>query len=206
MSKFDLKIIPQNVKIQIKMFFEISRIRILRSSLLQPLSASGRLHLFPVSPAVLPPSSTRIFSSSTKFKAKTAMDHLFEDIVAGKIPSLKIYEDEFVYSFLDINPLAPGHTLVIPKKKYVKLHEVPEEEAAAIGRVLPRIARAVVAATGCEDYNILQNNGRSAHQEVPHVHFHIIPKPSQENGLKVGWPSEKIQNGEEMKDRIIAQL
>lgn len=69
-----------------------------------------------------------------------------------------------VYSFLDINPCAPGHALVIPKKCYEFLHEVPEETSAAIGRVLPRIAKAVMQATGTSEYNILQNNGAGAHQ------------------------------------------
>lgn len=94
------------------------------------------------------------------------MEHLFENIVAGKIPSYKVYEDDLVFAFLDINPLAPGHTLVIPKKKYTTLDQVPDETAAAIGKVLPRIARGVMKATGVNDYNILQNNGRPAHQEV----------------------------------------
>ena len=110
------------------------------------------------------------------------MEHLFEKIVAGDIPSYKLYEDELVYAFLDINPLAPGHTLLIPKVKYETLDQVPEETAAAIGRALPALARAVMKATGTKDYNILQNNGRPAHQEVPHVHFHIIPKPNTEQG------------------------
>uniref|UniRef100_A0A7S3PMW4 HIT domain-containing protein n=1 Tax=Aplanochytrium stocchinoi TaxID=215587 RepID=A0A7S3PMW4_9STRA len=134
------------------------------------------------------------------------MEHLFEKIVAGDIPSYKVYEDELVYSFLDINPLAPGHTLVIPKKKYVKIHEVPDETAAAIGKVLPRIARAIMKATGCENYNILQNNGRPAHQEVPHVHFHIIPKPNKDSGLKVGWPAKSISEGEAIQKRIVEAL
>lgn len=94
------------------------------------------------------------------------MEHLFENIVAGKIPSYKVYEDDLVYAFLDINPLAPGHTLVIPKKRYVTLDQMPDETAAAIGKVLPRIARAIIKATGSDDYNVLQNNGRPAHQEV----------------------------------------
>lgn len=110
------------------------------------------------------------------------MDHLFENIVAGKIPSYKVYEDDLVYAFLDVNPLAPGHTLLIPKVKYITLDKVPEDTAAALGRALPKIANAVMKATGTTDYNILQNNGRSAHQEVPHVHFHIIPKPNAEEG------------------------
>uniref|UniRef100_A0A7S2TKL1 HIT domain-containing protein n=1 Tax=Lotharella oceanica TaxID=641309 RepID=A0A7S2TKL1_9EUKA len=122
----------------------------------------------------------------------SGLDHLFENIVAGKIPSYKVYEDDLVYAFLDVNPLAPGHTLVIPKKKYETLDKVPDETAAAIGKVLPKIARAIMKATECKDYNILQNNGSIAHQVVPHVHFHIIPKPSKEQGLGVGWPSGKM--------------
>merc|ERR1711879_988587 len=114
--------------------------------------------------------------------------------------------DDLVYAFLDINPLSKGHTLVIPKKCYEFLHEVPEETSAAIGRVLPRIAKAVMKVSGCADYNILQNNGRAAHQAVPHVHFHIIPKPSREEGLGVGWPAGKLADGPALKDSIIAKL
>uniref|UniRef100_A0A6V3J1T4 HIT domain-containing protein n=2 Tax=Lotharella globosa TaxID=91324 RepID=A0A6V3J1T4_9EUKA len=112
---------------------------------------------------------------------------LFEKIVAGKIPSYKVYEDDLVFAFLDINPLAPGHTLVIPKKKYETLDKVPDETAAAIGKVLPRLARAIMKATECKDYNILQNNGTVAHQFVPHVHFHIIPRPNAKAGLGLSW-------------------
>mmetsp|Transcript_52377 Transcript_52377/g.150950 ORF Transcript_52377/g.150950 Transcript_52377/m.150950 type:complete len:136 (-) Transcript_52377:114-521(-) len=134
------------------------------------------------------------------------MAGIFEKIVAGDIPSHKVYEDDLVYAFLDINPLAPGHTLVIPKKCYEFLHEVPEETSAAIGRVLPRIAKAVMQASGTAEYNILQNNGSGAHQAVPHVHFHIIPKPSPEQGLKVGWPAGPAKDAEAMRDKIVAAL
>uniref|UniRef100_A0A7S4FW23 HIT domain-containing protein n=1 Tax=Eutreptiella gymnastica TaxID=73025 RepID=A0A7S4FW23_9EUGL len=134
------------------------------------------------------------------------MAGIFEKIVAGQIPSHKIYEDDLVYAFLDINPVAPGHTLVIPKKCYEFLHQVPEDTSAAIGRVLPKLAKAVMDATGIPDYNILQNNGSKAHQAVPHVHFHIIPKPSNEQGLGVGWPAGKLEDGEGLKAKIIEKL
>ena len=89
-----------------------------------------------------------------------------------------MYEDEHVLAFLDIGPLSRGHTLVIPKEAVETLDQLSDEaSAAAIGRVLPRLCRAVMAATGCRDYNVLQNNGARAHQAVDHVHFHIIPKP-----------------------------
>ncbi|MFT5441920.1 MAG: histidine triad (HIT) family protein [Myxococcota bacterium] len=114
------------------------------------------------------------------------MGTIFDKIISGDIPSYKVYEDEHVYSFLDINPISFGHTLVIPKEAKAKLHELTDESAAAIGRVLPRLCRAVMAASGADDYNILQNNGAAAHQSVFHVHFHIIPKFA-DTGLGLGW-------------------
>ena len=115
---------------------------------------------------------------------------LFDRIIRGEIPSYKIYEDEYVFAFLDIGPLSKGHTLVISKESKAYLHELSDASAAAIGRVLPRLTRAVIKATGATAYNVLQNNGRKAHQAVFHVHFHIIPRFEQE-GLGIEWrPSE----------------
>lgn len=111
---------------------------------------------------------------------------VFSKIIAGEIPCHRVYEDEHVFSFLDIAPLSRGHTLVIPKQAVAHLHQLDDNAAAAIGRVLPRICRAVLAATGATDYNVLQNNGKAAHQEVMHVHFHIIPK-YPDAGLGIGW-------------------
>ena len=122
------------------------------------------------------------------------MSTIFSKIISGEIPCHKVYEDAHVLAFLDINPLSRGHTLVIPKEEAAYLHELSEESAAAIGRVLPRIARAVVKATGVEHYNVLQNNGAPAHQAVFHVHFHIIPKPSSEEGLGIGWPARSLDH------------
>lgn len=103
------------------------------------------------------------------------VDTIFSRIVRGEIPCNRVYEDAHTLAFLDINPLSAGHTLVVPKEPAATMHELSDDAAAALGRVLPRIARAVLRATGASDYNILQNNGASAHQAVPHVHFHIIP-------------------------------
>lgn len=111
---------------------------------------------------------------------------IFDRILGGEIPCHKLYEDDHVLAFLDIFPLSPGHCLVIPKERRAFLHQLSEESGAAIGRLLPRLAAAVVEATGAEAYNILQNNGSSAHQAVFHVHFHIIPKVDQQ-GLAIGW-------------------
>ena len=122
-----------------------------------------------------------------------ADDTIFDKILSGEIPSHRVYEDEHVYAFLDVNPIAPGHTLVIPRERKACLHELSDEAGAAIGRVLPRISRAVLAATGAEHYNILQNNGAPAHQAVFHVHFHIIPK-FPESGLGIGWPAGSLDS------------
>lgn len=114
---------------------------------------------------------------------------VFQKIIDGRIPAHKVYEDGEVVAILDIGPLSRGHVLVIPKEPAETLDALSEASAAAIGRVLPRLARAVMAATGVRDYNVLQNNGRGAHQAVDHVHFHIIPKPSAREGLGVDWPA-----------------
>lgn len=114
------------------------------------------------------------------------MTTIFDKILDGELPCHEVYQDDHVLAFLDIAPLSPGHTLVIPKERKAFLHELSDEQSAAIGRVLPRLARAVMNATGATAYNILQNNGATAHQAVFHVHFHIIPRIG-EQGLGVGW-------------------
>lgn len=135
-------------------------------------------------------------------------DTIFGKILRGEIPCHKVYEDALVLSFLDIMPLAKGHTLVIPKEPAETLDKLSDDSSAAIGRVLPRICRAVVKATGCKDFNILQNNGTAAHQAIHHVHFHIIPKPNDDEGLGVGWPAGKLDQaaGAELAKAIVAAL
>ena len=133
---------------------------------------------------------------------------IFARILDGEIPCHRIYEDEHVLAFLDVGPLSEGHTLVIPKERKAQLHELSDDQAAAIGRVLPRIARAVMKATGASAYNVLQNNGASAHQAVFHVHFHIIPKPEGGGGLGIGWPAGRLDPAvaTELAARIAAKL
>ena len=116
---------------------------------------------------------------------------IFDKILSGDIPCHRVYEDDHVLAFLDIGPLSRGHTLVIPKERAVHVHQLSDESAAAIGRVLPRLCRAVLAATGASAYNVLQNNGAAAHQVVQHVHFHIIPRLG-EHGLGIGWPAGSL--------------
>ncbi|HTY50427.1 MAG TPA: HIT family protein [Steroidobacteraceae bacterium] len=117
---------------------------------------------------------------------------IFSRIIAGEIPCHKVYEDAHVLAFLDVAPLSRGHTLVVPKEPAPTLGELSDESAAALGRVLPRICRAVIAAAGVTAYNVLENNGAGAHQSVPHVHFHIIPKPAGDDGLRLAWVPGKL--------------
>jgi len=131
---------------------------------------------------------------------------IFSKILRNEIPCNRVYEDDHVVAFLDINPIAKGHTLVIPREEAETLDKLSEESAAAIGRVLPRIARAVMAATGTQHFNILQNNGAPAHQAVFHVHFHIIPKYDDGTGLGIGWKSQKLEDGEALAAAIADAL
>jgi len=121
---------------------------------------------------------------------------IFTKIIAGEIPCFRVYEDEKVFAFLDINPLSRGHTLVLPKEPAETLDQLSEESAAALGRVLPRLSRAILHATGATAFNLLQNNGATAHQAVMHVHFHIIPKYADSSGLGLQWPARSLSTDE----------
>jgi diadenosine tetraphosphate (Ap4A) HIT family hydrolase len=132
---------------------------------------------------------------------------------AGEIPSMKIFESEKTFAFLDIGPLSRGHSvsstytlshwlsltslaqLIIPKFHGAKLHDIPDDQLSELLTVTKKIA----LAQGVEDYNILQNNARIAHQEVDHVHVHLIPKPNEKEGLGIEWPTKKSDKGELQK-------
>lgn len=146
----------------------------------------------------------------------TDPDCIFCKIVAGEIPCHKLHEDEHVLAFLDIGPLSQGHALIIPKGHHVTIDEVPAEVAAAMGRIVPALSKAIMSATGATSWNLLQNNGSDAGQVVPHVHLHIIPRfagsaretPTQGNGLPFGWPGGEIDHGAagKLAETIMAKL
>ena len=119
---------------------------------------------------------------------------IFCKIIAGQIPSTKIYEDQAVFAFLDVNPVSDGHTLVVPKKHFEKLHDCPPQLLAQIAVPIGKIAKAVCDATGAEGYNVLCNNDKSAGQLVGHLHFHIIPRRSGD-GVFDKWPAYKYEQG-----------
>ncbi|TQV98338.1 hypothetical protein V2A60_007914 [Cordyceps javanica] len=110
---------------------------------------------------------------------------IFCRIIKGEIPCMKLFESEKTLAFLDIGPLSKGHALVIPKFHGAKLEDIPDDH---LSEVLPTLKK-LVSATGATDYNILQNNGIIAHQQVHHVHFHMIPKPNETEGLGIHWPA-----------------
>ncbi len=123
-----------------------------------------------------------------------ADDCLFCKMVAGKIPVTKIYEDEVVLSFLDIGPISNGHTLVIPKQHFEKLHDCPAELLGQVFTRIGKIAGAVAAAMDSDGYNLLCNNGRAAGQLIEHLHFHIVPRNTGDR-LFSRWPSFEYKDG-----------
>ena len=132
-----------------------------------------------------------------------ADDCIFCKIIAGEIPSAKIYEDEQILAFLDIGPLSEGHCLVVPKDHYLRFEQLPADLASALARRLGPVAQAVVKAVNAEGYNILNNNGRCAGQLVEHVHFHIIPR-NLGDGVFTQWPAGKYPPGrmDELADMV----
>ena len=134
-------------------------------------------------------------------------DCIFCKIVSGDIPSACLLKDDDAFAFLDIGPLAEGHALLIPTRHYETLDQMPASEAAGLLRHLPALVRAVQAVTGCTGVNVLQNNGRVAHQVVPHVHFHIIPRTA-DDAWHFNWPVGDYPDGRmaELATAIVAEL
>ena len=101
---------------------------------------------------------------------------IFSKIIAGEVPCTKIYEDEAILAFLDINPIQIGHTLVIPKSVSIDALEASDEDMAAVMNVAQKVARALKQALGCNGINFIMSNGKAAGQEVWHSHLHVIPR------------------------------
>ena len=101
---------------------------------------------------------------------------LYTRIINSELPCHKVYEDNLIIAFLDIQPLTRGHTLVVPKEPAPSMDQLSLESAAALGRALPIVSSAVLKATGATAYNLIQNNGHEAGMSVAHVHIHIIPR------------------------------
>ncbi len=124
-------------------------------------------------------------------------DCLFCKIIAGKIPCHKLYEDDAFIAFLDISPVAEGHTLVVPKKHFATLLEVDAGTASGYLPVVQKVARRVCAALGVKDFNVVNANGRLAQQSIDHVHYHIIPRRASDD-FHIGFHGRKDCSQEEL--------
>jgi histidine triad (HIT) family protein len=122
------------------------------------------------------------------------MNCVFCKIVAGDIPSYKIYENDYTLAFLDINPVSLGHTLVISKKHYSNLEETPEEELCEMIKTVKKVGLALKDGLGAEGYNILKNNDPIAGQIISHNHFHVVPRKKGDNLPQ--WPQGKYVDRE----------
>jgi histidine triad (HIT) family protein len=132
---------------------------------------------------------------------------VFCKIVDGLIPSAKVLETDDAVAFLDINPVNQGHTLLVPKSHYAQLSDLPDLTAAEVASLLPRLCRAIRAATGADGLNVIVNNGLVAGQTIDHCHFHIIPR-FQDDPVNWPWPHTEYVDDElgQMTFRIEREL
>ncbi|MFY0744107.1 HIT family protein [Solibacillus silvestris] len=114
-------------------------------------------------------------------------DCLFCKIIAGEIPSIKVYEDEHTFAFMDIAPLTKGHTLLIPKTHCKDLFEMSEDVARNLYAAAPKVANAIKAAFNPAGMNTINNNGAEAGQTVFHYHLHLVPRYDEKDGIVVNW-------------------
>tara|TARA_Y100000310_G_scaffold47186_1_gene43812 strand:+ start:38484 stop:38894 length:411 start_codon:yes stop_codon:yes gene_type:complete len=122
---------------------------------------------------------------------------IFCRIVDGKTPATKVYEDDNTISFLDIMPANKGHCLVVPKKHYETLLDLPDEDLKNLIIATKKVTKALSLSIGNGSYNVVMNNGKVAGQVVAHAHIHIIPR-FEHDRLRIKW-SHKKYTDEEMK-------
>ncbi len=131
---------------------------------------------------------------------------IFCKIIDGSIPSAKIYEDEYVYAFMDIMPLTKGHTLIIPKNHKENVYDLSEEEASNLFKVVPKIASALKESFGPVGMNLLNNNGAPAGQSVFHFHLHFIPRYDQTDGFRPTWITKEKTFTPEIIQNLAGEL
>lgn len=133
-------------------------------------------------------------------------DCLFCKIIKGEIPSARVYEDQYSCAFLDINPVNPGHTLLVPRKHFANLYEIPDETLARLAPTIKKLAIAVKKAVGADGINIGMNNDPAAGQLVFHAHIHIMPRHKGDGHEH--WHGTPYQNNDidEVAKKIISNL
>jgi histidine triad (HIT) family protein len=122
-----------------------------------------------------------------------ANDCIFCKIIKGEIPCYKVYEDDKVIAFLDIAPVNPGHVLVVPKEHFEKIENLPDDMLCEITKAVKKISMVILKAVNADSYNLGVNNGKTAGQLVPHVHFHIMPR-FENDGLKLFQGKKGVEN------------
>ncbi len=122
-------------------------------------------------------------------------DCVFCKIIAGEIPAAKLVETDKVVSFLDANPVNPGHALIVPRRHASSFLDLQQNELHVMIFVARRVAAALTEATGSPAFNILQNDGEAAGQVVDHCHMHVIPR-APDDGFSLGWRQLSYEEGE----------
>ena len=127
-------------------------------------------------------------------------DCIFCKIISGEIPCMKIYEDDLVLSYLDIVPDSDGHTLIIPKKHYKDIFDIPSETLLHIYDVSKVLMKKLEEKLGCDGFSLLQNNGSV--QEVKHYHLHIKPYYNDKKSIELIKHKELIKDPKEIYEII----
>ena len=125
------------------------------------------------------------------------MDCIFCDILDGKIDGHLLYEDDSHISFLDKYPIDVGHSLVIPRNHHERITDMDPVDVGNVFSLVPKIAKAILNATGADAFSLGQNNGRAAKQIIPHVHVHIIPRYNSKGTV---WTKRQISSDEELSE------
>ena len=125
------------------------------------------------------------------------MDSIFTDIINEKEVGHFIYTDEKHIAILDKYPIDFGHSLLIPKKQYEKITDMPENEISDLFSKIPKIVNGILKATNADAFSLAQNNGRAAKQIIPHVHVHIIPRYNSKETI---WTKRNIPSNAELQN------
>ncbi|WP_085992788.1 HIT family protein [Oceanobacillus senegalensis] len=133
-------------------------------------------------------------------------DCIFCKIINGDLPSAKVYEDDYVYAFLDISQVTKGHTLVIPKTHTKNIFETPAEVSKELFERIPKVANAIKEAYNPLGMNLLNNNGADAEQSVFHLHIHLIPRYGEGDGYSPNWTTHTDDYTPDKLQEIAAEI
>lgn len=128
------------------------------------------------------------------------MDCIFCKIIGGEIPCMKVYEDDLVLAYLDINPDSDGHTLIIPKNHYKDINDIPSDVLLRVYETAKKIMKTLEEKLGCNGFSLLQNNGDI--QEVKHYHLHIKPYYNDKKSIEIIKHNELIKDPKEIFSKL----